>query len=69
MPFDPKDVDTFDVHTVPTLNMVIRDISSAASSRQGLASLEVPTNVFKRFLKKIEAENLKGAKEAQGKDH
>ena len=58
MPFDPNKVEQFDVNrSVPTLNMVIGDISKG---QQGsLPCLEAPIAVFKKFLEKVRAENVR----------
>ena len=58
MPFDPTKVEQFDVNrSVPTLNMVIGDISKGQVS---LPCLEAPIAVFKKFLEKVRVENTKG---------
>ncbi len=59
MPFDPQQVESFDVNRVPTLNMVISDISEG---RPG-ATLEGPLRLFKQFIEKLRLENAKAAKE------
>jgi hypothetical protein len=64
VPFDPSKVDSFDVNkSVPTLNMVINDLSKGGS----VPCMEAPVAVFKKFLEKIRAENLKSAREAGDK--
>ena len=61
VPFDPAKVDAFDVNrSVPTLNMVIGDLSKGGN----IACMEAPLSVFKKFIEKIRAENVKGAREA-----
>jgi hypothetical protein len=66
VPFDPLKVESFDVNrSVPTLNMVIGDISKGNSSSSGsgiIPCLEGPLNVFKKFIDKIKAEQLQNAK-------
>jgi hypothetical protein len=63
VPFDPLKVESFDVNRiVPTLNMVIGDISKGNSSGGGIPCLEGPLNVFKKFIDKIKAEQLQNAK-------
>ena len=59
IPFDPSQVEQFDVSRVPTLNGVIKDISSGNPT----ASLDNSLQVFKKFLEKIRLENAKAAKE------
>lgn len=64
MPFDPLKVEQFDVNrSVPTLNMVIGDISKGESS---LPCLEAPIAVFKKFLEKVRVENVKGGSSGGG---
>ena len=64
MPFDPTKVDSFDVNrSVPTLNMVIGDLSKGGV----VPCMEAPIAVFKKFIEKIRAENLKSAKDAGDK--
>ena len=64
VPFDPTKVDSFDVNrSVPTLNMVISDLSKGGA----VQCMEASINVFKKFLEKIRAENVKSAKEAGDK--
>ena len=66
MPFDPTKVEQFDVNrSVPTLNMVIGDISKG---QQSLPCLEAPIAVFKKFLEKVRAENTKGGSSGAGAD-
>ena len=66
MPFDPTKVEQFDVNrSVPTLNMVIGDISKG---QQSLPCLEAPIAVFKKFLEKVRAENTKGVSSGAGAD-
>jgi hypothetical protein len=63
VPFDPAKVDAFDVNrSVPTLNMVIGDMSKGSSGN--ISCMEGPLTVFKKFIEKIRAENVKGAREA-----
>jgi len=65
VPFDPLKVESFDVNrSVPTLNMVIGDISKGNNSSIGgvIPCLEGPLNVFKKFIDKIKAEQLLNAK-------
>ncbi len=58
VPFDPTKVEQFDVNrSVPTLNMVIGDISKGQGT---LPCLEAPIAVFKKFLEKVRVENTKG---------
>lgn len=64
MPFDPQQVEAFDVSKVPTLNKVIADIGAGGA----LTSLESSITVFKRFIEKIRLENAKSAKAAGGKN-
>jgi DNA primase small subunit len=62
VPFDPAKVDQFDVNrSVPTLNMVIGDLSKTAAGG-GVACMEAPLAVFKKFIEKIRAENVRSAK-------
>ena len=64
VPFDPAKVDQFDVkRSVPTLNMVIGDLSKTAAGTS-VACMEAPLAVFKKFIDKIRAESVKSAKEA-----
>ena len=64
MPFDPAKVDQFDVNrSVPTLNMVIGDLYKTAAGG-GVACMEAPLAVFKKFIEKIRAENVRSAKQA-----
>jgi hypothetical protein len=66
VPFDPAKVEQFDVNSsVPTLNMVIGDISKG---QQSLPCLEAPIAVFKKFLEKVRAENTKGGSSGAGAD-
>ncbi len=67
VPFDPAKVDQFDVNrSVPTLNMVIGDLSKTAAGGS-VACMEAPLAVFKKFIEKIRAENVKSAREAGDK--
>jgi len=66
VPFDPAKVEQFDVNrSVPTLNMVIGDISKGQVS---LPCLEAPIAVFKKFLEKVRVENTKGVAGAASGD-
>lgn len=57
-------VDQFDVNrSVPTLNMVIGDLSKGKE----VQSMSEAIGVFKKFLDKVRAENVKGAREAAEK--
>jgi hypothetical protein len=49
IPFDPTQVESFDVNRVPTLNQVIKDISAGKPT----ATLDPSLQIFKRFLEKI----------------
>ncbi len=49
VPFDPTQVESFDVNRVPTLNQVIKDISAGKPT----ATLDPSLQIFKRFLEKI----------------
>jgi len=48
-PFEPTQVENFDISRVPTLNQVIRDISNG----QPTAVLDPSLQVFKKFLDRI----------------
>ena len=56
IPFDPKQVDSFDITNVPTLSNVIRDIGASKTGQ--IYCLEQSFNVFKTFLKKLKVENI-----------
>ena len=58
-PFDPAQVDLFDVNNVPTLNQVIAEISDGSKSIQ---CLEPCMKVFKKFLDTIRVEQGKSAR-------
>jgi hypothetical protein len=53
VPFDPANVDRFDVNDVATLTSVINDLGSGSNQ-----SMEGPLMVFKNFLKKIDKEYI-----------
>ena len=64
MPFDPSKVDQFDVNrSVPTLNMVIGDVSRGLQ----MQSMAEAIGVFKKFLDKVRTENVKGVRDAADK--
>ena len=74
VPFDPLQVDSFDVKRVPTLNMVIGDISKSGStgvkgsdqSTTNIPCLEPSIAVFKKFIEKIRIDNAKNSNAASG---
>ncbi len=57
-PFDPKQVEKFDITNVPTLSTVVNDIAHLKENGGRIPCLEPCFNVFRNFLKKCKVEAI-----------